>query len=592
MIKWKGGEYGAYHGHAGSGAESAQRWGSRDGGRVHPGGHYPRLGRVLARPARRQEGDGGYSGRVQVGRGGGRRRLSALLLALLALVSLLALGGSSASAATLVGDTFNQPDGAVSSAWIGSGWSVSNQRAVSSGGIIYQNASADGYVEARWYGGVRSALIFRRLDATHWVGIGADCSGYFSVVKQTGANSNCFDAIVGRGPLTSSGALLRAEFRGETVTAFINGTQFWSGTVSDYVTSTGVGLRAQFYSATWDDFEAGTLTPTCPPARPDQNAWENLSYYDGFDQVMQAVYKASPPAITQGFGISQLEGEPSYHGYPNYHLGVDFAAGYRTPLYAPVAGTVHNYTGGSFGTGQGGPNRVVVLEFTGGDGATYDIHFYHLDQQVVADGSSVAAGDLIAYSDSTGYSTGNHLHMEIRKGGTWGTVVPPEMWLCVTGGGASDVSGDGPAGSSGSNGPSGWNPIGWLWDKIRGLLIPSDSDWAEITAALEPLLNKEPIGTIRDVAGFMGDLKASVSGFGERANAITPDRTLDGDVWHMVSPGVILVYATDTMDDVTSTVQGVDFGGMSVLTLIQKANDFVVFIGVVNYLRARVVFAA
>jgi murein DD-endopeptidase MepM/ murein hydrolase activator NlpD len=51
----------------------------------------------------------------------------------------------------------------------------------------------------------------------------------------------------------------------------------------------------------------------------------------------------------------------------------------------------------------------------------------------VSAGQSVRTGQTIAYVGSEGFSTGPHLHLEIRIGGVSGTPVGPQVWLARRG---------------------------------------------------------------------------------------------------------------------------------------------------------------
>lgn len=53
--------------------------------------------------------------------------------------------------------------------------------------------------------------------------------------------------------------------------------------------------------------------------------------------------------------------------------------------------------------------------------------------RVVSVGDTVTAGQLVARVGSSGYSTGPHLHFEIRTGGTSGPTTDPELWLTTQG---------------------------------------------------------------------------------------------------------------------------------------------------------------
>jgi murein DD-endopeptidase MepM/ murein hydrolase activator NlpD len=106
-----------------------------------------------------------------------------------------------------------------------------------------------------------------------------------------------------------------------------------------------------------------------------------------------------------------------------FHAGDDLAAGYGTPIYSVGAGTV-----AASGPAQGFGNWVVIDH---GNGA-FSV-YGHMRVLAVSVGQSVSAGQTIAYVGSEGFSTGPHLHLEIRIGGVSGTPVDPQVWLARRG---------------------------------------------------------------------------------------------------------------------------------------------------------------
>ena len=76
--------------------------------------------------------------------------------------------------------------------------------------------------------------------------------------------------------------------------------------------------------------------------------------------------------------------------------------------------TISEY-GSSYG------NYVVISH---GDGTTS--LYAHMSSRAVSVGGVVNQGDVIGYVGSTGNSTGNHLHLEIRVNGT--RVDPEQYW--------------------------------------------------------------------------------------------------------------------------------------------------------------------
>ncbi len=92
-------------------------------------------------------------------------------------------------------------------------------------------------------------------------------------------------------------------------------------------------------------------------------------------------------------------------GSVHYGLDISGSGFYGRSLYAARAGTV--ISSGDEGDGYG--NKVVIDH---GDG--FSTVYAHNSVNVVSSGDYVSKGQLIAYAGSTGYSTGPHLHYEIR----------------------------------------------------------------------------------------------------------------------------------------------------------------------------------
>jgi murein DD-endopeptidase MepM/ murein hydrolase activator NlpD len=86
------------------------------------------------------------------------------------------------------------------------------------------------------------------------------------------------------------------------------------------------------------------------------------------------------------------------------HTGIDIAAPGGTPIGAAKAGTVL-YTGW-----MGGYGNLVVLDH-GDDVVTL---YAHQSRIAASEGQAVSQGQTLGYVGSTGRSTGNHLHFEIR----------------------------------------------------------------------------------------------------------------------------------------------------------------------------------
>ena len=104
--------------------------------------------------------------------------------------------------------------------------------------------------------------------------------------------------------------------------------------------------------------------------------------------------------------------------YGGRHRGVDICAPAGTPIYASAGGTVTKagYNKAGAGTGYG---YSVIISHGGG----YSSVYAHCLSLTVSAGQTVKQGQLIGYVGSTGRSTGNHCHFEIRLNGSY---IPPQ----------------------------------------------------------------------------------------------------------------------------------------------------------------------
>ena len=98
------------------------------------------------------------------------------------------------------------------------------------------------------------------------------------------------------------------------------------------------------------------------------------------------------------------------------HTGLDIAAPAGTPIKAAADGEV------IFSGYSGGYGYVVKLD----NGNGVQTYYGHCSALYVSAGEKVEAGDVIAAVGSTGNSTGNHLHFEVRVNGS---VVNPQNYL-------------------------------------------------------------------------------------------------------------------------------------------------------------------
>ena len=100
--------------------------------------------------------------------------------------------------------------------------------------------------------------------------------------------------------------------------------------------------------------------------------------------------------------------------YGGSHKGVDICAAAGTPIYASAGGTVTKAGYNRAGAGTGYGNSIIISHGNG-----YTTLYAHCLSLVVHAGQSVKQGQLIGYVGSTGRSSGNHCHFEIRRNGSY-----------------------------------------------------------------------------------------------------------------------------------------------------------------------------
>lgn len=151
-----------------------------------------------------------------------------------------------------------------------------------------------------------------------------------------------------------------------------------------------------------------TEAPTEPETQPDYDesafGWPCPGYY----------------YISSGFGTR----------WGTTHKGIDISQNAGADAVASRAGKVikintsctHNYGKNSNCCGNGYGNYVLIDHEDG----TYSTMYAHLQSVIVSVGDYVEKGQTVGYVGTTGWSTGYHLHFEIRKDGT---AVNPSNYL-------------------------------------------------------------------------------------------------------------------------------------------------------------------
>ncbi|MFJ3233362.1 M23 family metallopeptidase [Streptomyces sp. NPDC086787] len=114
-------------------------------------------------------------------------------------------------------------------------------------------------------------------------------------------------------------------------------------------------------------------------------------------------------------GLSAYFGQAGVN-WMSVHTGIDFPVSYGTSVRAATDGTVRTQWNSAYGN---------MLILTAKDGT--ETWYCHLSRYRVPSGTSVKAGDPIAYSGNSGNSTGPHLHFEVRPAG--GSAIDPLPWL-------------------------------------------------------------------------------------------------------------------------------------------------------------------
>jgi murein DD-endopeptidase MepM/ murein hydrolase activator NlpD len=135
------------------------------------------------------------------------------------------------------------------------------------------------------------------------------------------------------------------------------------------------------------------------------NSWKKLDQLqDGVIAIPSDKPVKAGVEFTSGFGVRS---DP-FHAGAAMHPGIDLAGGYGTPIYATADGTVLRA-----GWNSGGYGNLVEIDH--GRGIT--TRFGHLSAILVQPGDRITRGALIGRMGSTGRSTGNHLHYEVRIDG-------------------------------------------------------------------------------------------------------------------------------------------------------------------------------
>ena len=156
------------------------------------------------------------------------------------------------------------------------------------------------------------------------------------------------------------------------------------------------------YNSLLDSPLRDRFSPQLPPlSSPEEYLPDNSNIFNGYMWPAQGTF-------TSGYGWR----------WGRMHKGIDIAAPIGTPILAAASGEVI-FAGWS----SGGYGNLVKMKHPDGS-----VTFYaHNNKIFVRRGQKIKQGQQIAEMGSTGYSTGPHLHFEIRKNGS--TAVNPIAYL-------------------------------------------------------------------------------------------------------------------------------------------------------------------
>lgn len=163
------------------------------------------------------------------------------------------------------------------------------------------------------------------------------------------------------------------------------------------------------------EFKRQDLTiNTSDPVISEANSSEA---YKEYRETIPLFYETTDPNLywdgsfimpTKG-RISSIYGLLRYtngRSVPRRHSGIDIATEQGTPIVAPANGKVV-FSDYLLNTGN-----TMVIEHGGG----LKTYYFHMIERVAQTNDTVMQGDLIGNVGTTGYSTGPHLHFEIRIG--------------------------------------------------------------------------------------------------------------------------------------------------------------------------------
>ena len=189
-----------------------------------------------------------------------------------------------------------------------------------------------------------------------------------------------------------------------------------SGSIAYNASKTAISITNIKYCGGNDEQEYKMIE--CTLYESHDNILKKISTYKTEQEriaeaTFNGVYFSVKPVvgnITSRYGVVETSVRNHAHG------GLDIAAPYGTSIKAAADGTV-SYSGWMSGYGY-----LIIIDHANG----VQTYYGHCSKLYASVGDEVSAGDVIAAVGSTGNSTGNHLHLEIRLNGE---KINPQLYL-------------------------------------------------------------------------------------------------------------------------------------------------------------------
>lgn len=224
----------------------------------------------------------------------------------------------------------------------------------------------------------------------------------------TGAVANLSDTLCGGLPTLvnppSKADILR--FKYGVITASRVNIRTGAGTWNSIIKTlpSGTAFQVEDYSNGWykvkfSDGSAGWIAGwlVSTSLEPQQESSEDSSSFGG--QVGGSFIASGTVTSEYGYRSDPFTGEKRFHS------GIDIGAPRGTEVLALGEGKV------IFAGWNGGYGRLVKIQYDNG----YTAYYAHLDDYAgMTVGTTVSRGQTVGKVDSSGRSTGNHLHFEIR----------------------------------------------------------------------------------------------------------------------------------------------------------------------------------